>query len=150
MARCDVTYSTGTRLPASWWQGYIRKTQRVVGKQLGEISVAIVSSAEIKRLNRTYKNNDSVTDVLSFADRDMQDARLKTKHYSGEIIICYQRAKQQAKQFKHTIREELGLLFVHGLLHILGYDHITAREAKKMRDFEAKILGSTISRTEGC
>ncbi|MDD2533769.1 MAG: rRNA maturation RNase YbeY [Eubacteriales bacterium] len=119
-----------------------------------EIAVSFVSPATIRNINRETRMIHRVTDVLSFPMLDMSDGLLKQKltstDYSwddamqpmlflGDLVICLERAKQQAQEFNHSIEREVGFLAVHGLLHLLGYDHDTdLREAlmqKRQRNY---------------
>lgn len=95
------------------------------------VSVGLVGSNEMKRLNKKYRKKDKITDVLSFEGR-ADDL--------GEIIICVSEAKKQAKQKGHSFHCEIQFLFVHGLLHLLGYDHKTMRQKEKMAKVEEKIM----------
>ncbi len=84
--------------------------------------VSIDSDETVKELNKQYRNKDSITDVLSFEDGEiLPDGKV----FLGSIIIAYERAKQQAKEIGNSFEEELRFLFMHGILHILGYDHET-------------------------
>jgi len=83
--------------------------------------------AKIKSLNKAYRRQCQVTDVLSFSGLN-------------EIVICYQRAKSQARLGARTIQQEMAWLFCHGLLHLTGYDHNNNRAAQIMRGLEKKIL----------
>lgn len=99
----------------------------------GTISVALVSQGEIKRLNKVYRHQDKITDVLSF--------NLNSKQLLGEIVICLDKAKEQAQAKKQTLKSELQLLTVHGILHLLGYDHTkNARQALRQSKIEQEIL----------
>jgi len=98
-----------------------------------KISLALVSDIEIRRLNRVYRHKDKVTDVLSFsfADRD----------FLGEVLICLPQARRQAKLHKHSLKKELKFLTVHGILHLLGYDHEkNSRELLRQNKMQEKIL----------
>jgi probable rRNA maturation factor len=87
-----------------------------------KLSVSFVSPAEIKKLNKEYRKKDKPTDVLSFTYKD-----------SGEIIICPQIIRENAKKFDVAFKKELVRVLIHGILHILGYDHEQkAQEAVKM------------------
>ncbi|MEK7451914.1 MAG: rRNA maturation RNase YbeY [Patescibacteria group bacterium] len=103
-------------------------------KQPRRISVAFVSEKEMRKWNLHYRGIDRVTDVLSFTF-DEQDVY-------GEILLSYEQAKRQAKMLKHSVREELVFLLVHGLLHVFGYDHVRPTDAKKMFPLQTKILTS--------
>lgn len=98
-------------------------------KQL-DISVALVSQSEIKKLNQSYRGQLKPTDVLSFNYDSSQ----------GEIIICYDLVKQQAREYKHPIKQELARLLIHGLLHLAGYDHQNNKQALKMEKLEQHLI----------
>ena len=98
-----------------------------------EISIAILSSAEIKKLNKIYRQKNKVTDVLSF--------NLDDEQILGEIVICLDQAKKQAKEKKTSLQAELKLLVVHGTLHLLGYDHeINTASAERQEAEEIFLL----------
>ena len=91
-----------------------------------ELAVSLVSSAEIKKLNKKYRKKDKPTDVLSF-----------TYMNSGEIVLCPRTIKQNAKRFDGSFKKELNRVLIHGILHILGYDHEKGgKEAEKMQQKE--------------
>ena len=97
------------------------------------VSIALVSAVEMKNLNRVYRHKDRVTDVLSFT--------FDSADILGEIIICLPQASMQARQKKHSLRKELQVLTVHGLLHLLGYDHeLGAKEELRQQQAEQEIL----------
>lgn len=99
--------------------------------------VNVVSSAQIKSINKKYRGIDKVTDVISFANRDEQTLFVPLL---GEIFICLDKAKQQAKEYKHSVQRELIFLFTHGLLHLLGFDHQNKKDEKQMMDLSKKII----------
>ena len=129
-----------------------------------EISVSFVESEEIREINKVYRNNDSVTDVLSFPQfedpeeirqiqcpeqdaGDEEDAEEETFYDEGpesvllgDVIICVKRAEEQAAEFGHSIERELVYLFVHSMFHLLGYDHMEEDEKKLMRQAEEEIM----------
>ena len=111
-------------------------------KQDTRISVIFVTPMTIRKYNRLYRNKNAVTDVLSFSDLDENDdfPADKEDSFIGEMFICYDRAKKQAKEKKHSIQTELTLLTVHGVLHILGYDHEMDADYKKMNALENRIF----------
>ena len=89
------------------------------------LSLAFVSKAEIKKLNKKFRRKNKATDVLSFG--------LKEKGYLGEVIICPEVVKENAKKYGNTFKIELIKIFIHGVLHLLGYDHERSKkEAIKM------------------
>lgn len=91
---------------------------------------------KIRQLNNEYRKIDKATDVLSFGLWQLE----KTQPNFGEIFICYQKIKKQAKRFKHSPLQELKIILIHGILHLLGYDHETKKDWGKMKKMEEKLL----------
>lgn len=113
-----------------------------------EIDVSLVDDDTIHEINRDYRHVDRVTDVISFAfndDKDPKDAILdpKVPRMLGEILICLPQAQRQAKEIGNTLQRELSFLFVHGLLHLLGYDHMKKEDEEVMLPLQDKILEET-------
>lgn len=110
-----------------------------------EISVSIVNNQEIKELNFTYRQKDQATDVLSFALQDNVEGEVGLKHSNipfllGDIIISIDKAKEQAAEYNHTLKRELGFLAVHGFLHLLGYDHMNEIDEREMFEKQNDLL----------
>jgi probable rRNA maturation factor len=113
----------------------------------GTLSVSIVSNQKIQSLNKKWRQKNSATDVLSFSllveDEESLAFALMTEAMPlelGEIIISAPRALAQAQQYGHSFDREMAFLFVHGFLHVLGFDHMTAREEKEMFGRQNEIL----------
>ena len=104
------------------------------------LNVVIVDNEKIREINKTYRNKDSVTDVISFAFEEVKDVEYSDVRFLGEIYISYERCKEQASDFGHSVRREFCYLAVHGLLHLLGYDHMNESDKKVMRALEEEIL----------
>lgn len=119
----------------------------------GTLNIRLVSEIEIRDLNRNFRNVDSVTDVLSFpsnildepiakngitCDMEIEDEMIVL----GDIAICVNRAMEQAADFGHSLRRELCFLALHGTLHVMGYDHVTADGEKEMFEIQEEILDS--------
>ncbi len=102
--------------------------------------VNLVSLAKIQNINNTYRNIDKVTDVISFAFEDDVDNIFSTPRILGEIFICIDKAKEQAKEYNHSFLREVSFLFVHGLLHLLGYDHMKKEDEVIMFKLQDEIL----------
>lgn len=103
-------------------------------------NIIIVDEEKIRELNKNYRNKDSVTDVISFALED-DEIFVKTDfRVLGDIYICLKRAKEQAKEYDHSFLRELSFLTVHGLLHLLGYDHMEEYDEKIMFELQERIL----------
>lgn len=114
--------------------------------------IVLVDEEEIRRLNRETRNTDAVTDVLSYPSLDnIRGKKLKKREFPadideegslfiGSIAICEKRAEEQAEEYGHPYLRELMYLAVHGLWHLLGYDHMTDADKLEMRAKEEKVL----------
>ncbi|MFT9596271.1 rRNA maturation RNase YbeY [Mesobacillus sp.] len=110
-----------------------------------ELSVTFVSNERIQEINREYRDKDRPTDVISFALEEMGEGELEIvgdgiPRILGDIIISIPRAREQAEEYNHSFMRELGFLAVHGLLHLLGYDHMNEQDEKQMFDRQKEIL----------
>lgn len=106
-----------------------------------EVSVSFVSPEEIRKLNKDFRKNDSVTDVLSFPQFEEPDSIPEGESIAlGDVVICEERAKEQAAEFGHSLDRELLYLFVHSIFHLLGYDHMNDEEKARMREAEESVL----------
>lgn len=111
-----------------------------------EMSLVLSNDVRLRELNRQFLDIDEPTDVLSFPS-DETDPE-SAAPYLGDVIISYERAEIQAQAAGHTIKDELELLVVHGVLHLLGYDHADSEEQQAMWAAQAEVLerlGSSIS-----
>jgi probable rRNA maturation factor len=104
---------------------------KVYQKEGSEVSIAFVGDKTIRRLNKTYRNKDKITDVLAFPGED---------DFFGEIIINYAQIKRQAKLYSSGAKEELIFILTHGLLHLLGYSDKNAEGKKKMERLGKKFV----------
>ena len=109
------------------------------------LSVSFVDNEFIHKMNHEYRGVDRATDVISFAFLDGDDNREKELLSKGpvslgDIYISIDKAKEQAEEYGHPLRRELSFLFVHGLLHLLGYDHMTEEDEKVMFKLQDEIL----------
>ena len=107
------------------------------------VSVSLVDNKYIHRINKKYRHIDRPTDVISFAFLDDKNEKeLKGGPINlGEIIISFEKAEEQANEYGHSLKREMVFLFVHGMLHLLGYDHMTEADEKEMFKLQDKILG---------
>ena len=115
-----------------------------------EMSVTFMNNAEIREINRDYRNKDQATDVISFALEDEgegelaiifdEDEAFDLPRNIGDIMISVERAKEQAQEYRHSFDRELGFLAVHGFLHLNGYDHMTPEDEKEMFTLQEDIL----------
>jgi len=113
-------------------------------KKNSEVSLVLTDDKEIQHLNRVYRNNDYPTDVLSFSMQEgLDDFAGKDElgeYLLGDIIISIETANRQAKDSNHSLYNELAILLVHGLLHLLGFEHIDEVSTQKMQREEKRIL----------
>ncbi|MBD3305459.1 rRNA maturation RNase YbeY [candidate division KSB3 bacterium] len=114
-----------------------------------ELSIALVDDHEIRRLNREYRGKDASTDVLAFALQEVDGSSPRPLQAEGEtgpplllgdIILSTETAQRQAAALEHTFEQELSRLFIHGLLHLLGYDHHTDEDAQRMDELQHTLF----------
>ncbi|MDO4500892.1 MAG: rRNA maturation RNase YbeY [Erysipelotrichaceae bacterium] len=106
-------------------------------------SLIICGKKKIRTINKQYRNIDKETDVISFANIDSDDFDYLDEEdlNLGDIFINVDRVKSQAKEYEHSIKREFVFLFVHGFLHLLGYDHMKEEDEKLMFYLQDKIIG---------
>ncbi|MBR5341822.1 MAG: rRNA maturation RNase YbeY [Erysipelotrichaceae bacterium] len=106
------------------------------------LSLIICGPVSIRKINREYRNIDKETDVISFALLDNDETiEYEDRIELGDIFINRNRVLSQAEEYNHSIKREFVFLFVHGLLHLLGYDHMNKEDEKKMFALQKKIIG---------
>lgn len=110
-----------------------------------ELSILIVDNSYIQELNFIYRQQNSPTDVLSFAMNELVDGDPDLDvegevNVLGDIVISLEKALAQSEEYGHSLERELGYLVAHGMLHLLGYDHETEAERELMRNLEEKIM----------
>lgn len=119
-------------------QAWVRGTLNYLEVEDCDLSVVIGNNTEIHQLNREYRHIDAPTDVLSFV-YDMLDPETGTR-YLGDIIISAEKVFEQADQAGHSSQYEACTLVVHGILHLLGYDHVELADEAVMFPLQEKIL----------
>ena len=106
--------------------------------------INIVDNEKIHKINREYRGIDRPTDVISFAFNDEVEGEVKIIgnpiNFLGEIYINHERAKEQAEELNQSFEKEMCFLFVHGLLHLLGYDHMTKEDEEVMFGLQRKVF----------
>lgn len=125
----------------------INHTANEEGVESGsEVSIMFVDNDKITEINREYRGKDQPTDVISFAldDEEEGDEPIiigeHLPHLLGEIVISVDKIAEQANDYGHSFKRELGFLTVHGFLHLLGYDHMTDEDEKEMFDKQKVLL----------
>ncbi len=111
-----------------------------------DVTITFVSKARIHELNREYRGIDRPTDVLSFECDNIpfedEDIFAGEEYELGDVIIAADVAIEQAQEYGTTLEEEITLLIVHGLLHLLGYDHVEDEDAEEMENLERTLIAS--------
>ena len=147
----EITIYNRTNEDVQGYQALFEKIGAAAEKQLHlsqtcEISVTFVRSAAIHKINRDYRGIDRPTDVISFAINDSPDLIDDGEKDLGDLFINIDYASRQAKQYGHSLERETGFLFLHGLLHCLGYDHMNEADEKVMFALQDRILDPIVSR----
>ncbi|WIL35689.1 rRNA maturation RNase YbeY [Bacillus stercoris] len=114
-------------------------------KDQAEVSVTIVTNDDIQQINKEYRGKDTPTDVISFAleeegEGEVEIVGAEMPPVLGDIIISADRTREQAEEYNHSFKRELGFLAVHGFLHLLGYDHMTKEEEEEMFTKQKDLL----------
>ncbi len=110
-----------------------------------EISVSIVDNAEIRQINKQFRNMDKATDVLSFPmltfeEGEEAEVNENDEIILGDIIISMERAREQAEEYGHSLKREIAFLTAHSMLHLLGHDHMEPKEEAEMFRRQKEIL----------
>ena len=139
----------GEYLEADWLRGVAGKVllTRGEGSEI-ELGLVIAGQEKVRQLNQTYLGEDAPTDVLAFAMTPQQVGMEQLPFvvppdgitHLGEVIISYPQAVIQAEERRHSVKREIAILIVHGVLHLLGYDHDEPEAEREMRAREQEIL----------
>ncbi len=103
-------------------------------------NVIFVDNEKIRKINREYRQIDKETDVISFALEDNEEIKFEFGRLLGDIYISVTKMKQQAKEYGHSEKREMAFLTIHGLLHLLGYDHMNKNDEEVMFKEQELIL----------
>ncbi|MBR3498525.1 MAG: rRNA maturation RNase YbeY [Selenomonadaceae bacterium] len=114
----------------------------IYGVENAELSVTLTDDEHIHALNKKFRGIDRATDVLSFAFRESEEPEVLGADFEilGDVIISLERAKIQAEEFGHSFLREVIFLEVHGLLHLLGYDHVEEAERLEMEEEQRFVM----------
>ncbi len=152
MGRCELDISVfpafRRRLTNRWLREVVERTLEPEETEAVSLSLVIADDETVRRLNRTHRGLDEVTDVLSFGlDEPAQDRFVlpaAATRYLGEVILSYPQAERQARQQGHRVRREVALLVAHGALHLLGYDHAEPEEEAEMWARQNRVLAEVL------
>jgi len=134
--RVSVTDGRGRHVPDGGLGRWLSRIAPAAAR--GEVAVALVSDARMRVLNRSYRHKDYATDVLSFDGRD-GEGTAGVGDGLGDLVIARGVAARQAREAGHSLQTELRVLALHGLLHLLGYDHDAASDKGRMARVEARL-----------
>lgn len=141
MTRYRVHIQLGKRLvTAALIRQAVQATLAHQGAPPGTVNVQVADDAYLQELNRAFLGHDYATDVLSFPAEEV-DPATGLRHY-GDVALSWQRAQAQANAGGHPVSAEVQLLLVHGVLHLLGFDHATARQKRAMWQAQAEVLAA--------
>jgi probable rRNA maturation factor len=114
-----------------------KRLLRALGEGDSELSLTLVTDDVIRALNRDYRGKDGATDVLSFS---LDGARSKgVEHLLGDVVISVETARRQAARYDASLQHEIYRLLIHGLLHLMGHDHVAIGERRAMRREERRL-----------
>lgn len=121
---------------------YLDKCLKEEKVENATFNIILIDNKTIKEINSTYRNIDRETDVISFALEDEKEENMSNKErVLGDIYISVDKAVEQSKEYGHSLTREISFLAVHGLLHLLGYDHMNEEDEKIMFSKQELILG---------
>lgn len=135
----EINDNFGVDFKYNYLKKVIKRTMKHENVKNAYFSIIFVDADEIQNINKEYRGIDKVTDVISFAFEDNEKIKSKIR-VLGDIYICIPRMIEQAENYGHSIKRELSFLTVHGLLHLLGYDHMEKEDEKVMFDLQERIL----------
>ena len=136
----SITNEFGYDKDYSYLDKVIKRTMELEKVSRATFSIVFVDNLKIQELNKNYRGIDRVTDVISFAFEDNDNMSYNNMRILGEIYICIPRMIEQAKEYGHSETRELAFLTVHGLLHLLGYDHMTKEDEEVMFALQEEVL----------
>lgn len=134
----------GKEFPSRKLKKVAQKVLEIVEQDQAELCLVLVGNAEIRKLNAQFRKKDYPTDVLSFPAGDELPTGVQLL---GDVIISVEKAREQAKEKRRTLDEELVMLLIHGIVHLLGYDHERSpKDARIMERLEKKIYRALCDR----
>lgn len=139
-----IRYLSRETISGKYLKNVADKCLNLTGMKDFEIDLIFIGKKRMRDLNRIYRKKDKVTDVLSFGNE--KDVKIKfiipkdAEANLGEIFICMERAKEQANLKGHSLKKEVAILLIHGILHLAGFDHEKDEDARIMQKQENKLI----------
>ena len=139
---CDPEKLTVDEITIPTIEAAAAKVSELYGLDNAELSVTLTDNEHIHVINREYRGVDRPTDVISFALNESDEPEIEDAEINilGDIIISLERAAEQAEEYGHSYRREIAFLTVHGLLHLLGYDHMEEDERLEMEEEQRIVM----------
>ena len=139
---CDPEELTVDEITIPTIEAAAVKVSELYGLDNAELSVTLTDNEHIHVINREYRGVDRPTDVISFALNESDEPEIEDAEINilGDIIISLERAAEQAVEYGHSYRREIAFLTVHGLLHLLGYDHMEEDERLEMEEEQRVVM----------
>lgn len=138
----QITNLTNESIDEKELESVINKVSEILDVEDSIVSIVLTDNKNIHEINKTYRGIDRETDVISFAFMDEETNPDNGITDLGEIYISLEKAHSQALEYNHSFKRELCFLLTHGLLHLLGYDHMNKDDEKEMFSLQEKVLSS--------
>ncbi len=136
----EIFNNTNNDINTSELEDYIKYVVKELDIENAIFNIIFIDNKEIREINREYRNVDRETDVISFALEDNMDVVYDDFRLLGDIYISYEKAIEQAELYNHSVKREVFFLATHGILHLLGYDHMEEEDEKVMFGKQNELL----------
>lgn len=136
----EIFNNTNNDINTSELEDYIKYVVKELDIENAIFNIIFIDNKEIREINREYRNVDRETDVISFALEDNMDVAYDDFRLLGDIYISYEKAIEQAELYNHSVKREVFFLATHGILHLLGYDHMEEDDEKVMFGKQNELL----------
>ena len=136
----EIFNNTNNDINTSELEDYIKYVVKELDIENAVFNIIFIDNEEIRKINREYRNVDRETDVISFALEDNMDVVYEDFRLLGDIYISYEKAIEQAETYNHSVKREVFFLATHGILHLLGYDHMEEEDEKVMFGKQNELL----------
>lgn len=136
----EIFNNTNNDINTNELSDYIKYVVKELNIENAIFNIIFIDNKEIRDINREYRNVDRETDVISFALEDNMDVVYDDFRLLGDIYISYEKAIEQAKTYNHSVKREVFFLATHGILHLLGYDHMEEEDEKVMFGLQNELL----------
>ena len=136
----EIFNNTNNDINTSELEDYIKYVVKKLDIENAIFNIIFIDNKEIRDINKEYRNVDRETDVISFALEDNMDVVYDDFRLLGDIYISYEKAIEQAETYNHSVKREVFFLATHGILHLLGYDHMEEEDEKVMFGLQNELL----------